>query len=123
MVLLGLKAMHSSGIGKRLRFAALRRWSALPLALILLSGGLTTAVVASIRFAELEENSTITLRCEELSHSNRINPQRLHRVEAGRITSAPSMLSPRTLGHRQHLVLNTLDGHRLPNGLLAPITC
>jgi hypothetical protein len=114
---------NACGTRKWLRFAAVRRFSAIPLAFILLSGCLTTSVVASIRFAELEENLPVSSRSEELSHSNRISPQRQHRIEAGRISTPLSLLSPHSLGHTQHPVLNAPDGHRLPNGLLAPITC
>lgn len=113
-------------VGKRLQLAVARRIGAIPLAILLLLGGLTTPIVSANRFSELEENSTPITRCEELSHSHhRVNPQRLLRLEAGRITSAPTVLSlsPRALGSDQHPVLSALGGHRLPNGLLAPLTC
>jgi hypothetical protein len=108
--------------GKRLQFAAARRVGALPLTLVLLLGGFGAPLVTSTRFAELEENSPVKNRVEELSHGHRITTQRQNADASGLATVSPD-LSPRSLGHAQHPIFSALGGHRLPNGLLAPITC
>jgi hypothetical protein len=109
-------------LGKRLQFAAARRVGAIPLAVLLLLGGLGAPLVAS-RLAELEETCSAKNRCEEQSLGHRVNMHRQLRLEAGRMTVAPTLLAPRTLGHTQNPVFNALGGHRMPNGLLAPLTC
>jgi hypothetical protein len=110
-------------LGKALQFAAVRRMGAIPLAVVLIFGGFSAPLVASTRVAELEENSASKIRVEELSLGHRTGAQRHLRTESGRITTALTILSPQLLGHTQHPVLNCLRGHRLPNGLLAPLTC
>jgi hypothetical protein len=108
--------------GKRLQFAAARRMGAIPLAVLLFLGGVGAPLVAS-RSAELEETCSAKNRVEELSFSQRVNAQRQLRQEANRVTVALTPLSPRSLGHAQNPVFNALGGHRMPNGLLAPLTC
>lgn len=104
-------------------YAVLRRMGAIALALLLLNSGMSTSLASAGRFSELEENNPASSRCEELTFSHRVSPQRLLRMDAGRALAALSVLSPHMLGHDQHPVLFSLRGHRLPNGLLAPITC
>jgi hypothetical protein len=108
--------------GKRLQFAAARRVGAIPLAVLLLLGGIGAPLVAS-RLAELEETCSAKNRVEELSIGHRVNAHRQLRQEAGRMTAALAPLAPRALGHAQNPVFNSLGGHRMPNGLLAPMTC
>jgi hypothetical protein len=95
---------------------------ALPLAVVLFLGGMGMPLVSSSRFAELEENSPAKTRLEELSIGHRLSPQRQLRNDVVRL-AAHVFLSPRFLGHTQNPILNAPRGHRLPNGLLAPLTC
>jgi hypothetical protein len=115
--------MDAALIEKRLKFAAARRLGAIPLAVVLLLGGLIAPLVTTSRFSELEENSPVKIRCEEFSLSHRISPQRQLRLETARVFGVHMIFSPRLLGHTQNPVLSAPRGHRLPNGLLAPITC
>jgi hypothetical protein len=109
-------------LGKRLQFAAARRLGAIPLAVLLLLGGVGAPLVAS-RTAELEETCSAKNRVEELSLGHRVSAQRQLRQEAGRVSASLMPLAPRSLGHAQNPVFNALGGHRMPNGLLAPMTC
>ena len=93
------------------------------MAVVLFLGGLGAPLVSTSRFTELEENSPVKSLCEELLLTQRINPQRQLRYEAGSKMLALSILQPRTLGHTQNCILVSFSGHRLHNGLLAPITC
>jgi hypothetical protein len=111
-----------SVLGKRLQFAAARRAGAIPLALLLLFGGIGGPILAS-RIAELEEVCSAKNRCEEQSLGHRVSPQRQLRSEMASLTTVISALIVRPLGHTQKPVFNALGGHRLPNGLLAPLTC
>jgi len=95
---------------------------AIPLAVLLLIGGVGAPLVAS-RTAELEETCSAKNRCEELSFGHRVNLHRQLRVHASGVTAALTLLAPRSLGHTQNPVFNALGGHRMPNGLLAPLTC
>jgi hypothetical protein len=100
-----------------------RRLGSISLAALLLFGGIGTPLVASNRFSELEENSPVKSQFEELSLSHRLCPQRQLRLEARRVSIALPMHTTQPLGHTQNPVLSAVDGHRLPNGLLAPLTC
>jgi hypothetical protein len=108
--------------GKRLQFAVARRAGAIPLAVLLLLGGFGAPLAAS-RSAELEETCTAKNRIEELSVGQRVNAHRQLRQEASHVTASLTPLTPRSLGHAQNPVFNALGGHRMPNGLLAPLTC
>jgi hypothetical protein len=110
-------------LGKAVQFAAARRMGAIPLAIVLIFGGFSAPLLASTRIAELEENSASKILAEELSLGHRTSAQRQLRTESGRVTTALTILSPHLLGHTQRPVLSCLRGHRLPNGLLAPLTC
>jgi hypothetical protein len=110
-------------LGPRLQFAAARRVGAIPLALVLLIGGVGGPVLTVSRFSELEEHSPAKNLCEELLLSHRVSPLRHTRFEVGSKMLALTILKPQTLGNNQKPVLISLRGHRLPNGLLAPITC
>lgn len=107
--------------GKRLQFASARRLGEVPLAALLLLGGLGAPLVAA-RLAELQENCSANSRVEELSFGHGPQSQRQLR-DVGRVTAALMPLAPRLLGHAQYPVFNALGGHRMPNGLLAPMTC
>jgi hypothetical protein len=109
--------------GKRLHFAAARRLGAIPLAIVLLLGGVGAPLLAMSRSAELEESAPAKNLCEEFSLVHRGNSQRQLRFDAGTKMSALTVLPPLTLGHTQNAILASPRGHRLPNGLLAPITC
>jgi len=108
--------------GKRLQFATARRVGAIPLAMLLLAGGIGAPLVAS-RFSEIEETCSAKNRIVEISVAQRVTAHRQLRQETNRMTAALAPLSPRSLGHAQNPVFNALGGHRMPNGLLAPLTC
>jgi len=94
------------------------------LSIVLLLGGLGAPLLTANRFAELEENSPVKNLCEELLVTHRINPQRQLRCDASAKMLALTILQPRMLGNTQKCVLATTpSGHRLANGLLAPMTC
>lgn len=109
--------------GKRLKFAAARQMGALPLVVVLLLGGIGAPLAAMSRSAELEECAPSKNVSEEFSLVHRGHPHRQLRFDAGTKMSALTVLPPLTLGHTQKHVLNSPRGHRLPNGLLAPLTC
>jgi len=109
--------------GKRLQLAAARRLGAIPLAIVLLLGGVGAPLATTSRAAELEESAPSKNLCEEFSLVHRGHSQRQLRFDAGSKMSALTVLPPLTLGHTQNAVLFAARGHRLPNGLLAPITC
>src|SRR5262245_48426533 len=108
---------------KQRQSVAARRLGSISLALVLLFGGIGTPLVASNRFSELEENSPVKSQFEELSLTHRICPQRQLRLEAGQVSTTLPMHTTQVLGHAQNPVLSEIGGHRLPNGLLAPLTC
>lgn len=108
--------------GKHLHFAAARRLGSIPLALLLVFGGFSAPLVAS-RISEIEENSPVKNRTEEISHSNRVSLQKTLRADAGGITTALLLPGRASLGNTQNPVLSSPRGHRMPNGLLAPLTC
>lgn len=107
---------------KRLNFAAARQLGAIPLAIVLLFGGIGSPLAMS-RAAELEEIVPAKCVSEEFSLVHRGHPHRQMRFDAGTKMAALTVSPSLTLGHTQNIVLSSPSGHRLPNGLLAPITC
>jgi hypothetical protein len=116
-------AMKVAMNSERLNFAAARRLGAIPLAIVLLLGGIGVPVSAVSRSAELEESAPSKNVSEEFSLVHRGHPHRQLRFDAGSKMSALTIQPPLTLGHAQNQVLRFSRGHRLPNGLLAPLTC
>ena len=108
---------------RQLQTAAAPRWGAIPLALVLLFGGLGARLVSTSRFAENEENSPTKNLSKELLISHRINPKWQLRLDVWAKMSAVTILQPLTLGHTQKCTLGSPSGRRLPNGHLAPLTC
>ena len=97
----------------------------LPLSVALAIGGLGAPMVVASesRSAEMSESAPSKEHKEEIS-----TPGRCDRHRHLPIGDHPSVIlfihrATPTLGHAQHDVLETARGHRLPNGLLAPLTC
>jgi hypothetical protein len=73
------------------------------------------------RSSELNEISSQRERNEESSYANRVDNEKHLRLSHG-FTTFVQLARP-LLGHAQRCVLAPPSGHRLLNGLLAPITC
>ena len=97
------------------RFGELQAW------MIALTAAFLVAV-PMIRTSELSELDTAKERVEEVSLVTRsIILKRLsNHVRHERVAV---MSPPVQLGHAQHRVIFQPSGHRLPNGLMAPMTC
>jgi hypothetical protein len=61
-------------------------------------------------------------RQEEFTTTGRYDHERQVKLEQRRLAIIFEVPSEH-LGHAQNIVLPAIDGHRLPNGLLAPLTC
>ncbi len=83
----------------------------------------TVVVLPTIRSAQSNGNGPSEERSEELSVTRRLDHTRSLRIDYCRLGTMRSCLMPQSLGHAQRPVLEPLSGHRLPNGLLAPLTC
>ncbi|HEY3392420.1 MAG TPA: hypothetical protein VGK58_06925 [Lacipirellulaceae bacterium] len=106
----------------RLQSGALRkRISACTLsATLVLFGGAIMLAAPVVRTAEMNEHGSRE-RAEDPTLAHRVELERYLRFE-----SRPAVfLQPaqRSLGHSQRPILEPPAGHRLANGLLAPITC
>jgi len=108
---------------KQFQFATARKLSAFPLALVLLFGGIGSPLISSARSVELEERAPVQSQFEELSFAHRVNPLHQLRQDAGRLPNVLAVCAQQPLGNGQNPIFNSLSGHRLPNGLLAPLTC
>lgn len=97
----------------------------LTVTLPLMTGVLSTAllIVPMTRSAESVENGSPKERCEELSPAARLDHGRHLRLEYCRVVNTHALPTQLSLGHAQRPVLDPPAGHRLPNGLLAPLTC
>jgi hypothetical protein len=80
-------------------------------------------IFPTTRYAESGESGSPKERCEELSVSGRLDQLRRLSLENGRLVASTAVPTWRILGHAQRPVLEPPAGHRLANGLLAPITC
>ena len=108
----------------RLQSAWLRKRApalALSATLALFGGAMLLVALPLVRVAENNEHGSQRERVEEPTPVRRIDHDRHLRSEYG----VAAFLQPTrpTLGHAQRLVLDSLPGHRLANGLLAPLTC
>jgi hypothetical protein len=74
------------------------------------------------RSGESQESAPISERQEEFTHLGRFDHERQLKLEQRRQASIFEVPSSH-LGHTQNSVLPAPSGHRLSNGLLAPITC
>jgi hypothetical protein len=68
------------------------------------------------------QESAPSERQEEFTTTGRYDHERQVKLEQRRLAIIFEVPSEH-LGHTQKIVLPALDGHRLANGLLAPITC
>jgi hypothetical protein len=91
-------------------------------ALMFLAGSVSLLTVPVIRSAETHESGSSHERCEDPTLAARVQHERefleFHRGVAAFLQPVRS-----SLGHAQRPVLDLLPGHRLANGLLAPMTC
>lgn len=83
----------------------------------------TVVVMPTIRSVQTNGNGPSEERSEEPSVSGRLDHARSLRIDYCRLATMRSCLMPQSLGHAQRPVLEPPSGHRLPNGLLAPLTC
>lgn len=88
-------------------------------------GGLGGPVVAAAesRASSSEENLPADERQEESTASVRIDHHRQIKLDERRQAIAFVVPTSARLGHTQNTVLFAPSGHRLSNGLLAPLTC
>jgi hypothetical protein len=88
-------------------------------------GGMCCPIFAitGTRAEENQETSPISERHESSSSSCRIDRERQHKHEQRNLAFAFVLALSSRLGHTQNAVLWAPSGHRLSNGLLAPITC
>jgi hypothetical protein len=100
------------------RFPALSAF----VALTLFASSVSLLAVPLIRSAEASESGSPKERCEDPTIVARVQHERqfleFHRSYAAFLRPMRS-----ALGHAQRPVLDPLPGHRLTNGLLAPLTC
>jgi hypothetical protein len=106
---------QSEGLGRR------RPALALAASLALILGGVSLLAVPVVRATEAGETSGSHERNEDPSLTTRFEHDRLLSLES-RVASFLQLVRP-CLGHAQRPVLDLLPGHRLANGLLAPMTC
>lgn len=82
--------------------------------------GATVLVVPEIRAAEAGESES-NERGEDTSLTSRFEHDQLMNLEC-RVAAFVELTRP-NLGHAQRPVIEPHSGHRLSNGLLAPMTC
>jgi hypothetical protein len=108
--------------------AILRKaWSGLQLtllSLVLIAGGMGGPLVFApeSRSAETEESVPASERGEEFAALGRFDHERQMKLEQRQLAIAFEVPSEH-LGHTQKSVILVPTGHRLANGLLAPLTC
>lgn len=86
--------------------------------------GIFLIAVPLTRASEQNERTTSSERSEEMSVANRCDRARLLAIENLRITNnVRAVLFTANVGHSQLPDLDPPAGHRLANGLLAPMTC
>jgi hypothetical protein len=106
---------QSERLGRR------RRALTLAASFALFLGGISLLAVPVVRAAEAGESSGSHERNEDPTLTTRFEHDRLLSLES-RVASFLQLARP-CLGHAQRPVLELLPGHRLANGLLAPMTC
>lgn len=109
----------STPITKRIKAALLP----LTLVVLLVGMGVPAMVVPAYRLAEINENLPTKERCEDFSAVGRFDHYRNLRLEQRRTVNTVAPPTRQTLDRAQSAALRSPPGHRLANGLLAPITC
>lgn len=108
-------------LGSRRRYS-LASISAAPTFFAILLGAFLVTVPVS-RASEINERADSSERCEELKFSNRHERARSLVMENLRTTHVRAVVFMQNVGHSQLPDLDPPAGHRLANGLLAPMTC
>ena len=96
--------------------------SALMVAMVGVSGG-PLIILSGSRSGEAQENAPLNERQEEFTTMGRFDHERLMKLEQRRLAIIFEVPASSRLGHTQNAVLLAPSGHRLANGLLAPLTC
>lgn len=105
-----------------------KAWSSLQtavLSLLLIVGGLggpLTFAPESRSTEESQESIPTSERSEEFASLGRFDHERQMKLEQ-RLLAATFEVPSSHLGHTQNSVILVPPGHRLANGLLAPLTC
>ena len=89
--------------------------------LALFGGTALLVAVPLVRASELNEQGSQRERVEEPSLARHVDHDK-HLILSSGVAAFLQPARP-LLGHAQRLVLDPLPGHRLANGLLAPLTC
>jgi hypothetical protein len=94
-------------------------------ALAVAIGGLGGPVMsaAETRASSSEENIPVDERQEESTATFRVDHHRQVKLDERRLAIVFEVPTSARLGHTQNTVLFAPSGHRLSNGLLAPLTC
>jgi hypothetical protein len=92
--------------------------------LLLMVGGIggPLTIFPETRWGESEESAPSSERQEEFTALGRFDHERQMKLEQRRLAIIFEVPSSH-LGHTQNPVLFAPSGHRLANGLLAPLTC
>jgi hypothetical protein len=93
------------------------------LMVVLASGGGPLIILPESRSGEAQENAPLNERQEEFASQGRLDHERLMKLEQRRLAIIFEVPASSRLGHTQNAVLFAPSGHRLANGLLAPLTC
>jgi hypothetical protein len=95
------------------------------MSVLLIAGGAGGPLVFApgLRLAELQENMPANERSEEFASVVRFDHVRQIKLERRRSAIIFDIPACSQLGHTQNRVLFAPGGHRLSNGLLAPLTC
>ena len=88
----------------------------------LFAGSISLVAVPLIRTVETSESGSPKERCEDPTLAARVQHERQFLEFHNNIAAFLQPTRP-TLGHAQRPVFAPLPGHRLTNGLLAPMTC
>jgi len=91
--------------------------------LVVMAGGIGGPLIfPDTRSNESQENAPPSERQEDFTTMGRLDHERLMKLEQRRLAIIFEVPSSH-LGHTQNAVLFAPSGHRLANGLLAPLTC
>jgi hypothetical protein len=95
------------------------------MSVLLIAGGMCGPLVFApeSRLAEMQENMPAHERSEEYATVGRHDHERQLKLEQRRSAIIFETPACARLGHTQNRVLFAPGGHRLSNGLLAPLTC
>ena len=91
--------------------------------LVVMAGGIGGPLIfPDTRSSESQENAPPSERQEEFTTAGRVDHERQIKLEQRQLAIIFEVPSTH-LGHTQNAVLLAPSGHRLANGLLAPLTC